>query len=106
MNMLAIILLQAECVQDLSITELFHRMQNYSKTKLAMPVLAVSGSYYPALGGNITGNPALYSMKALAQNVRGIQIPNSGHWGPEEQPDFVIKMLDNFFAGNSTRTSK
>jgi len=34
--------------------------------------------------------------------VQGIQIPNSGHWGP----DFVIKMLDNFFAGNSTKTSK
>jgi pimeloyl-ACP methyl ester carboxylesterase len=80
--------------------------QNYSKTKLIMPVLAVFGSYYPALGGNITGNPALYSMKALAQNVRGIQIPNSGHWGPEERPDFVIKMLDNFFGGNTSATSK
>ncbi len=41
-------------------------------------------------------------MKALAQNVRGIQIRNSGHWSPEERPDFVIKMLDNFFGGNTT----
>ena len=57
--------------------------QNYSKTKLTMPVLAVYGSYYPALGGNVT-NTALYAMKTLAQNVRGIEIPNSGHWGPEE----------------------
>jgi pimeloyl-ACP methyl ester carboxylesterase len=80
--------------------------QNYSKTKLTMPVLAVFGSYYPALGGNVTVNPALYSMKALAQNVRGIQIPNSGHWGPEERPDFVIKMLDDFFGGNTSATSK
>jgi pimeloyl-ACP methyl ester carboxylesterase len=80
--------------------------QNYSKTKLTMPVLAVYGEYYPAFGGNVTVNPALYSMKALAQNVQGIQIPNSGHWGPEERPDFVIKMLDNFFVGNSTKTSK
>jgi pimeloyl-ACP methyl ester carboxylesterase len=80
--------------------------QNHSKTKLTMPVLAVYGEYYPAFGGNVTVNPALYSMKALAQNVQGIQIPNSGHWGPEERPDFVIKMLDNFFAGNSTKTSK
>jgi pimeloyl-ACP methyl ester carboxylesterase len=47
-----------------------------------------------------------HSMKALAQNVRCIQIPNSGHWGPEERPDFVLKMLDHFFAGNSTKTSK
>ena len=50
-----------------------------------MPVLALFGSYYTALGGNVTVNPALYSMKALAQNVRGIQILNSGHW----VPDFV-----------------
>jgi pimeloyl-ACP methyl ester carboxylesterase len=58
--------------------------QNYSKTKLTMPVLAVYGSYYPAFGGNVSVNPALYSMNALAQNVLGIQIPNSGHWDPEE----------------------
>jgi hypothetical protein len=45
-------------------------------------------------------------MKTLAQNMRGIQIPNWGHWGPEERPDFVIKMLDNLFAGNSTKTIK
>ncbi|MGA9154987.1 MAG: alpha/beta hydrolase, partial [Candidatus Nitrosopolaris sp.] len=85
--------------------------QNYSKTKLTMPVLAVGASYYPVFGGNVTGNSLLgdyplYAMKALAQNVRGIQVPNSGHWIPEERPDFVIKMLDNFFAGNSTITSK
>ena len=78
--------------------------QNYSKTKLTMPVLAVYGSYYPAFGGNVTINPALYSMKALAQNVRGIQIPNSGHWSPEE-PDFVVRMLDDFFVGNASSTS-
>ena len=76
--------------------------QNYSKTKLTMP----GGLCYPAFGGNVTINPTLYSMKALAQNVRGIQIPNSGHWGPEERPDFVIKMLDDFFGGNASMTSK
>jgi len=41
---------------------------------------------------------------ALAQNVRDIQILNSGHWGPEERADFVIKMLDNFVDGNTTTT--
>ena len=85
--------------------------QNYSKTKLTMPVLAVGASYYPVFGGNVTGNSLLgdyplYAMKALAQNVRGIQVPNSGHWIPEERPDFVIKMLENFFGGTSTITSK
>jgi pimeloyl-ACP methyl ester carboxylesterase len=79
--------------------------QNYSKTKLAMPVLAVGGEYNPALGGNVT-NYTFYGMKALAQNVHGIQVPDSGHWIPEERPDFVIKMLDDFFGGNSSATSK
>ncbi|MGA9150270.1 MAG: hypothetical protein WBZ36_06815 [Candidatus Nitrosopolaris sp.] len=41
-------------------------------------------------------------MKILAQDARGIQIPNSGHWGPEERPD----LLDNFFVGNSSSTTK
>jgi pimeloyl-ACP methyl ester carboxylesterase len=47
----------------------------------------------------------VYGMKMLAQNVQGIIVPNSGHWIPEEQPDFVIKMLDNFFGGNTSSTS-
>jgi pimeloyl-ACP methyl ester carboxylesterase len=42
----------------------------------------------------------------IAQNVQGIIVPNSGHWIPEEQPDFVIKLLNNFFSGNPTETSK
>jgi hypothetical protein len=32
-------------------------------------------------------------MQGLAQNVRDIQVPDSGRWIPEEPPDFVIKML-------------
>lgn len=38
-------------------------------------------------------------MQALAQNVRGIRVPDSGHWIAEERPDFVIKMPDDFFGG-------
>jgi pimeloyl-ACP methyl ester carboxylesterase len=80
--------------------------QNYSKTKLTMPVLAIGGSFYPVFGGNVTSNSALYAMKTLAQNVQGIQVPNSGHWIPEERPDIIIKLLDNFFSGNTTKTIK
>ena len=80
--------------------------QNYSKTKLTMPVLAIGGSYYPVFGGNVTSNSALYAMKTLAQNVQGIQVPNTGHWIPEEQPEVIIKLLDNFFGGNTTKTIK
>ena len=81
--------------------------QNYSKTKLPMPVLAVGGGYIPVLGGNITMPSIIYGMKILAQNVTGIKVPNSGHFIPEEQPVFVVKLLNNFFSGKpTTETSK
>ena len=54
--------------------------QNYSKTKLTMPVLAVAASYMPVFGGNIGISGLLYGMKILAQDVRGVIVPNSGHW--------------------------
>jgi pimeloyl-ACP methyl ester carboxylesterase len=79
--------------------------ENYSKTKLTMPVLALGAGYIPGFGGNVTINYALYGMQALAQNVRGIQVPNSGHWIPEEQPDFVVEQLVNFF-GNGTKATE
>jgi pimeloyl-ACP methyl ester carboxylesterase len=44
-------------------------------------------------------------MKILAQNVTGIVVPNSGHFIPEEQPDFVIDQLYKFF-GNNTISNK
>jgi pimeloyl-ACP methyl ester carboxylesterase len=80
--------------------------QNYSKTKLTMPVLALAGGYIPTFGGNTT-MPSLveYGMKLLAQNVTGITVPNSGHYIAEEQPDVVVKLLNNFFSGNSTTSS-
>jgi pimeloyl-ACP methyl ester carboxylesterase len=76
--------------------------QNYSKTKLTMPVLALGGAFIPVLGGNITMPSIIYGMKILAQNVQGVTVPNSGHFIPEEQPKFVINQLFKFF-GNSTK---
>ncbi len=80
--------------------------ENYSKTKITMPVLAVAAGYDPAFGGNITSNSSLYAMNALAQNAQGIKVPNSGHWIPEERPDVIIKVLGNFFGGKSNEISK
>ncbi|MFL6406625.1 MAG: alpha/beta fold hydrolase [Nitrososphaeraceae archaeon] len=70
---------------------------NYSKTKLTMPVLALGGGYIPTFGGNITMPTIIYGMKILAQNVQAITVPNSGHFIPEEQPDFVVDQLLKFF---------
>jgi pimeloyl-ACP methyl ester carboxylesterase len=76
--------------------------QNYSKTNLTMPVLTLQGGYIPVFGGNVTMSSIEYGMRQLAQNVTAITVPNSGHWIAEEQPGFLVKVLNNFFSGNST----
>jgi pimeloyl-ACP methyl ester carboxylesterase len=48
----------------------------------------------------------VYGMKILAKNVEGIKVPNTGHFIPEEQPQFVIKQLANFFGKNNTTNIK
>jgi pimeloyl-ACP methyl ester carboxylesterase len=79
--------------------------QNYSQTKLPMPVLALGASYIPVLGGNITVPSIVYGMQQLAENVTGIRVPNSGHFIAEEQPQFVIGQLSNFFGRNTNTTN-
>lgn len=74
--------------------------ESAENAKLTMPVLVLAGDIYPAMGGDIPGNIALTSMQQLAQNVSGMVVPFSGHWIPEEQPQFVIDHLFKFF-GNS-----
>jgi pimeloyl-ACP methyl ester carboxylesterase len=80
--------------------------QNYSKTNLTMPVLTLQGGYIPLFGGNITMSSIEYGMKQLAQNVTSITVPNSGHWIAEEQPVLLVKLLNNFFGGNSTTSGR
>ena len=43
------------------------------------------------------GNFAASSLQSLATNVTGVTVPLSGHWVPEERPDFVIDQLYKFF---------
>ena len=74
--------------------------QNYSKNNLTMPVLTLQGGYIPLFGGNITMSSIEYGMRQLAENVTSITVPNSGHWIAEEQPNAVVKILNNFFGGN------
>jgi hypothetical protein len=50
-------------------------------------------------------NFAYSSLLSLATNVTGVTVPLSGHWIPEEQPNFVIDQLSKFF-GNITNNSK
>jgi pimeloyl-ACP methyl ester carboxylesterase len=84
-----------------------------AKTKITIPVLALGGDIYPALGGDIypalggdiPGNFALSSLQSLATNVNGVTVLFSGHWIPEERPDFVLDQLSKFF-GNSNNDIK
>jgi pimeloyl-ACP methyl ester carboxylesterase len=69
-----------------------------AKTKITMPVLVLAADVYPALGSDIPGNFPLISTQPLATNVTGITVPLSGHWIPEEQPEFVIEQLAGFFS--------
>jgi hypothetical protein len=64
------------------------------------------GAGYYKFTSNVTISLAIYSIEKLAQNVTGIIVPNSGQWIPEEQPVFLVKLLNNFFSGNSTASSK
>jgi pimeloyl-ACP methyl ester carboxylesterase len=67
-----------------------HNREN-AKTKLKMPVLALGGERgFHAL--------PLRAMKELAENVRGGVVERSGHWIPEERPDYLIEQLTAFFA--------
>jgi pimeloyl-ACP methyl ester carboxylesterase len=70
---------------------------------LLYPVLAGGAGYIPAFGGDVTISYALYGMQKLAQNVTDVKVPLSGHWIPEEQPAFVVNMLNNFFGGANVK---
>jgi hypothetical protein len=47
---------------------------------------------------DMLNSTAMTSMKSLATDVRGGIVPLSGHWIPEEQPDFLVKQLAAFFS--------
>ena len=80
-----------------------HSRDNYSKTKLTMLVLTFGAGYIPAFRDDVTINYALYGMQKLAQNVTDIKVPLSGHWIPEEWPDFVVDQLFKFFRNSTTK---
>ena len=37
-------------------------------------------------------------MRAVADNVQGVVIPQSGHWVPEEQPEELSRHLQGFLS--------
>jgi len=62
--------------------------------RLEMPVLALGGARTEARGR--AGEP-LESLRAIAKDVRGGEIAESGHFIPEEQPEELARRLLEFF---------
>ena len=59
--------------------------------KLPMPVLVIGGA-----GGRGRGQEPKQSLRRVAVNVRGEVIPDCGHWIPEEQPEYLARLLMDF----------
>lgn len=64
----------------------------FAETKLRMPVLAIGGQFAT---GAVVGDV----MSQVAENVRSVVMERSGHWVAEEQPEKLIALLTEFFAG-------
>jgi len=65
--------------------------KEYAKEKLLdMPILTIGGE---AALGNLT----ITSFQKVANNVTGITLPNTGHFIPEERPNFLTKHIIEFF---------
>jgi pimeloyl-ACP methyl ester carboxylesterase len=47
--------------------------------------------------GDLPGNPVQKAIETIAENVTGTVVPLSGHWIPEDRPEFVIEQLTAFF---------
>ena len=64
--------------------------KEYAKEKLEMPILTIGGE--ASLGNLVTT-----SFQKVANNVTGITLPNTGHFIPEERPNFLAKQILEFF---------
>ena len=65
--------------------------KEYAKEKLLdMPILTIGGEEG---FGNLTAT----SFQKVANNVTGITLPNTGHFIPEERPNFLTKQILEFF---------
>jgi pimeloyl-ACP methyl ester carboxylesterase len=64
--------------------------KEYAKEKLKIPILTIGGE---ADIGNFTTT----SFQRVANNVTGITLPNTGHFIPEERPNFLTKQILDFF---------
>jgi pimeloyl-ACP methyl ester carboxylesterase len=65
------------------------RFKQFMRERLSIPVLALAGE-------KSNGSTETEMARAVAENVRGGVAPKTGHWLPDENPDFVSKQLVTF----------
>jgi pimeloyl-ACP methyl ester carboxylesterase len=63
--------------------------EQFSKTKLAMPVLVLTGE-------KASGTFLIEQAKLVASDVKGVVVPGAGHWLMEEAPRMVIPAIVDF----------
>jgi pimeloyl-ACP methyl ester carboxylesterase len=73
-----------------SIFEDAEQNKEYGREKLEIPILTIGGD--AAIGNNTTT-----SFQKVANNITGMTLPNTGHFIPEERPDFLTKQILDFF---------
>lgn len=71
------------------------RFAQFMTNKLPMPVLALAGD-------RSNGQAEVEMAKELASDVRGGVAPDTGHWLPDENPEYLSKQLIAFFGGTTT----
>lgn len=59
--------------------------------RITVPVQALWGEL-----GNLHDEPVLDVWRGVAEDVRGAEVAGSGHYIPEEQPEAVIRLLNEF----------
>lgn len=63
-----------------AIPESSRQLQELSRTRLSIPVLALGGSA-------VMGEYVINAARLIAEDVHGGVVPNCGHWMAEEQPE-------------------
>lgn len=74
-------------------TDSANDVANASK-QLTMPVLAMGAQY-------VFGAGVAASFQQVAKDVRGVVVPDSGHFIPEENPTFLIACAELFFGATA-----
>jgi pimeloyl-ACP methyl ester carboxylesterase len=80
--------------------------KEHARSKLPMPVLAIEGDTpvtrpIPSPGQSATLEKRWPHLRNLAEDVRGVDLVDCGHWVAEEQPERFLDELLAFFAADT-----